>query len=197
MTILHLSDTHGLHQQLGALPAADVIVHSGDFTMAGTEQEVFDFLNWFLDLPYAEKIVVAGNHDDCLLGAGIEGLDANCHYLCNSGITINGVRFYGVPAFIEMSIDGCLTKAVRDIPNDTQILVTRQPPLGILDFADNIHYGSSDLLKRVQETKPQFHLFGHIHDAYGQTTDKGTLFSNASVVDENYKLTNKPVLLHL
>lgn len=197
MEILHLSDTHGLHQQLGPLPAADVIVHSGDFTMAGTEQEVFDFLNWFLDLPYTEKILVAGNHDDCLVGAEIEGLDANCHYLACSGVTIHGVRFYGVPAFIKMQVDGRLTKAVRDIPDDTQILVTHQPPFEILDFAGGIHYGSSELLKRVREVKPLFHLFGHIHDAYGQTASRGTLFSNASVVNERYELANKPVVLHL
>lgn len=197
MNILHLSDTHGLHQLLGELPAADVIVHSGDFTMAGTEREVYDFLNWFLDLPYPEKILVAGNHDDCLLGAEIEGLDANCHYLCDSATTINGVRFYGVPAFMERAMDGSLTKAVREIPGDTQILVTHQPPLEILDFAGRRHYGSKDLLQRVREIKPKLHLFGHIHDAYGQMTDQGTLFSNASVVDEHYKLKNAPRLLHL
>lgn len=33
MKILHLSDTHGLHKNLRSLPEADVIVHSGDFTL--------------------------------------------------------------------------------------------------------------------------------------------------------------------
>ena len=90
--ILHLSDTHGLHRQLPQLPNADVIVHSGDFTMAGTEQEVFDFTNWFCDLPYRHKIFIAGNHDDCLYGAELSGLDDNCHYLCNSGINIEDIN---------------------------------------------------------------------------------------------------------
>lgn len=40
MKILHISDTHSHHRQLQDLPAADVIVHSGDFTMVGTEAEV-------------------------------------------------------------------------------------------------------------------------------------------------------------
>lgn len=30
MKILHLSDTHGLHSQIGRMLDADVIVHSGD-----------------------------------------------------------------------------------------------------------------------------------------------------------------------
>lgn len=47
ISILHLSDIHGQHRRLSKLPDADVIIHSGDFTMAGTEQEVFDFINWF------------------------------------------------------------------------------------------------------------------------------------------------------
>lgn len=52
MRIAHLSDTHGLHRQVKGLPAADVIVHSGDISHNGTEDEVLDFLNWFIELPY-------------------------------------------------------------------------------------------------------------------------------------------------
>lgn len=106
INILHLSDTHGLHRQLPQLPDADVIVHSGDFTMAGTEQEVFDFTNRFCDLPYRHKIFIAGNHDDCLYGAELSGLDDNCHYLCNSGINIEDIKFYGVPMFIDDDMTG-------------------------------------------------------------------------------------------
>ncbi len=32
MRILHISDTHGQHQQLSDMPEADVIVHSGDIS---------------------------------------------------------------------------------------------------------------------------------------------------------------------
>ena len=45
MTILQISDTHNRHQLLTDLPTADVLVHCGDFTDMGTEQEVLDFLN--------------------------------------------------------------------------------------------------------------------------------------------------------
>ena len=38
MNILHLSDTHGAHRSLGNLPEADVIVHSGDITMNGSNE---------------------------------------------------------------------------------------------------------------------------------------------------------------
>ena len=76
MKILHLSDTHGLHHQIHDMPEADVIVHSGDISNNGTEEEVLDFLNWFIELPYQHKIFVTGNHDLCLWNAeGIEDLE--------------------------------------------------------------------------------------------------------------------------
>ena len=57
MKILQISDTHNQHRQLTDLPAADVIVHCGDFTDNGTEEEVLNFLNWFIELPYPHKIM--------------------------------------------------------------------------------------------------------------------------------------------
>ena len=63
MKILHLSDTHGLHHRIKDMPEADVIIHSGDISNSGTEEEVLDFLNWMIKLPYQHKIFVTGNHD--------------------------------------------------------------------------------------------------------------------------------------
>ena len=191
MKLLHISDTHGKHKLLSDLPKADIIVHSGDVSMTGTEEEIIDFLNWFLDLPYKYKVFVLGNHDDCLIDADISGLDDNCFVLDNKGIEIEGIIIYGVPAFIEFSINGEEEKFINSIPKNTDILVTHQPPYGILDFSDGIHYGSPLLLKRLMEIKPRFHLFGHIHDDYGIEKRTHTLYSNASIVDDNYVLKNK------
>ncbi len=96
INILHLSDTHSQHRRLTELPDADILIHSGDFTMSGSEQEALDFLNWFCDLSYPHKIFICGNHDACLYRANIDGLDKNVHYLCNSSVVIDGVKFYGV-----------------------------------------------------------------------------------------------------
>ena len=91
MLILHLSDTHSKHHELRNLPPADIIIHSGDITFAGSENEVMDFIEWFSALPYKYKIFIAGNHDDCLFGANIDGLPENCFYLCNSSVTIDSI----------------------------------------------------------------------------------------------------------
>ena len=58
MKILHLSHTHNCHHRLRDLSDADVVVHSGDFCMVGTDKEAIDFLNWFCDLPYKHKILI-------------------------------------------------------------------------------------------------------------------------------------------
>ena len=149
MTILHLSDTHSQHRRLTQLPDADILIHSGDFTMNGSEQEAIDFMNWYCDLPYLHKIFICGNHDACLYGAKIGGLDKNVHYLCNSGVVIDGVKFYGVPMFMEDCISDRQARNYAVISVDTDVLITHCPPYGVLDFDDGINYGSTELLTRV------------------------------------------------
>ena len=186
MKILHLSDTHGCHRRLKDLPEADVVVHSGDFCMVGSEQEAIDFLNWFCDLPYAHKIFICGNHDDCLYGANIDGLDENVHYLCNSGGTIDGMKFYGVPMFMGDCITDRQNRNYANIPDDVDVLITHTPPYGVLDFDDEINYGSEELLQRVSEINPRLHLFGHIHRQHGLTDNGITRFSNGAIMNEDY-----------
>ncbi len=188
MKILHISDTHGLHKRLNNLPDADIIVHSGDFTINGTVSEALNFMNWFCDLPYEHKIFIAGNHDFCLYGAEIGGLERNCHYLKHSGISIDGAHFYGIPMFIQESVQE-FEKNVRQIPKDTDVLITHAPPYGILDSDGMCNYGSQEILSIISDIRPRFHLFGHIHNARGLSRDKlsGTIYSNASLlaIDKN------------
>lgn len=186
MRILHISDTHGRHAELNNLPNADIIIHSGDFTMTGTEQEAIDFLNWFCDLPYSHKIFIAGNHDDCFYNATISGLDSNCHYLCNSSVVIDGIKFYGVPLFIQDSLSDRQQKLYEDIPDDTDVLITHAPPFGILNLDNNIHFGSEELLIKVNNVSPKLHLFGHIHNNFGIRRLHNIIFSNGSILDKTY-----------
>lgn len=184
MQILHISDTHGKHRLLKDLPSADVLVHTGDFCDAGTMAEAEDFIYWLSEQPYRHKIFIAGNHDDILYQAEIEGLPDEVHYLCNSSVTIDGIKFYGIPMFLQDDLDGLYPEMFRHIPNDTDVLLTHQPPFGILDFTDDIHFGDPFLLTRVQQVKPKLHLFGHIHKANGIYKKGKTSFSNASLCEE-------------
>ena len=132
LTILQISDTHNRHQQLSNLPSADVIVHCGDFTDMGTEEEVLDFLKWFIELPYPHKIFVIGNHDLCLWEAeDIEDLPDNVHFLQDKGCEIEGVRFFGLAYNHPESL----------IPYNVDVLVTHEPPAMILDEGNNTSLG--------------------------------------------------------
>ena len=195
LKLLHISDTHGVHRRLRDLPEADILVHSGDFTMSGSEAETLDFLEWLCDLPYRHKVLVAGNHDACLYGATLDGLDDNVHYLCDSGVEIEGLKFWGVPMFMEDCVSGHQEQLYAAIPDDTDVLVTHTPPYGILDRDESILYGSKELLERVSTIRPRLHLFGHIHKAHGMTNDGMTVFSNAAIMDEGYDSLNGPNML--
>jgi len=197
MKILHISDTHSCHRRLADLPEADIVVHSGDFTMNGSEQEAIDFMNWFCDLDYLHKIFICGNHDECLYGANIDGLDNNVHYLCNSAVVIDGIKFYGVPMFMHDCITDCQSRNIANIPTDTDVLITHTPTYGILDFDDNINYGSEELLSRISTVAPRLHLFGHIHTQHGIKVHNGIIFSNGAVMNADYTNFVSPNLIEI
>ena len=44
---------------------------------------------------------------------------------------------------------------------------------------------------------PKLHVFGHIHEGYGLTKKENIIFVNASVVNENYDIVNKPIEVNL
>ncbi|WP_440425151.1 metallophosphoesterase [Prevotella sp.] len=200
--ILHLSDTHGQHKNLKSLPEADVIVHSGDFTFAGSEEEAYDFMNWFCNLPYKHKIFIAGNHDMCMYGADhIDGLSRNVHYLYNNSVVIDGIKFYGIPMFMEDCMDGNLDVFINNIPDDTDVLITHMPPKGTCDLANYgkgpEHKGNATLAELLKKLHPTCHLFGHEHDAYGKTIKENVIYSNACVVDSRYNLINNPTIINI
>jgi Icc-related predicted phosphoesterase len=202
MQIVFLSDTHSLHRSLTDLPAGDMIIHAGDISMAGSGAEVMDFIDWFGSLDYKYKIFIAGNHDDCLDGKARERiqkfLPPNMHYLCNSGVETESIRFWGIPFFIscELRIEHYYL-ALKSIPCDTDVLITHRPPFGILDKSADIQYGCPDLLQTVRTICPRYHLFGHIHDAYGIKHHNGSTFINGAILNENYQLVNAPVVVEL
>ena len=165
--------------------------------MVGTEQEAMDFLNWFCDLPYKHKIFICGNHDDCLYDANIDGLSDNVHQLSNSGIEIEGVKFYGVPMFLEDCITERQSRNYAKIPGDTDVLITHSPAYGILDYDDGISYGSEEILKKLPDLHLKAHLFGHLHARHGILEQNGITFSNGAIMSADYTVPNTPNLITL
>ncbi|HLP12573.1 MAG TPA: metallophosphatase domain-containing protein [Flavobacteriales bacterium] len=208
MKIVAISDTHGKHALL-QLPLGDVLVHAGDVSGRGAQAEIMDFLHWFAGQPHQHKIFIAGNHDfyfEKYPETEIhKTLSAEIIYLNDSGITINGVNFWGSPVqpwFYDWAFNRRRGPEIKKhwdlIPPNTNVLITHGPPVGILDrTVTGQHVGCEDLLAAIEKVKPQYNVFGHIHEAYGVLEKKGTIHINASVLNENYRLVNEPVVFEV
>ena len=196
------SDTHERHARL-PVPDGDVFVHAGDFTMVGDLRKVAAFGTWVRALPHRMKLVIAGNHDRTFedrLDAALRALGDGCDgltYLQDSGVTVDGVSFWGSPWqpwFYDWAFNlprGPMIAAKWAlIPPATDVLITHGPPMGTLDFVHAEHVGCEDLRERVQTIRPKVHVFGHIHEGSGVITAQETTFVNASICDEDYQPTN-------
>ena len=68
MKITCISDTHGLHGSMTnyhKLGSGDILIHAGDFSNIGRQQEISDFMAWLhRQLKHFNHIIfIAGNHD--------------------------------------------------------------------------------------------------------------------------------------
>ncbi|CAG9864296.1 unnamed protein product [Phyllotreta striolata] len=148
-----------------------------------------------------------GNSKDDIIEAvntdSIGNYLTNCTYLEDCGIELYGIKLYGSPwqpefgnwAFNLKRGEECLSKW-NNIPNDTEILITHTPPLGHGDLVcSGIRAGCVELLNTVQQrVQPKYHIFGHIHEGYGVTSDGKIIFVNASTCDINYIPNNLPIV---
>lgn len=208
MKIVALSDTHTFERNI-AVPDGDALIHAGDATIAGTPQEVLAFGKWLDAQPHKHKIVIAGNHD-WLFQKNPEQARAliqfpGVHYLQDSSIEIEGVRFYGSPwqpRFGDWAFNldrGDEIKRKWDLIEPCDVLITHGPAWGILDYVrpNSQHLGCEELAVAVRRVKPRLHIFGHIHGGYGEYVASGIHFINASICDEAYRPINAPIVFEL
>lgn len=189
------------------VPSGDVLIHAGDATFQGRYEEIAAFAHWFLGLPHEHKIFVPGNHDWAfqLAPENAVAFLPGVHVLNDSGLEIDGVKFWGSPwqpEFMGWAFNlprGAELKAKWDlIPDDTDVLITHGPPQGIADFvARGERVGCEELREALVRVQPRLHVFGHIHGGYGRYDMGGTTFVNASVCDEGYRPLNAPIVVRL
>jgi len=204
MKIVVISDTHGQHARL-QLPPGEMLIHAGDLTPMGSRTDVLRFLNWFQRQPFKHKLFIAGNHDfffERENPAEIEKIiPPGVHYLNDSGTIIEDIHFWGSPVtpwFQHWAFNrhpgADINRHWNLIPANTDILITHGPAFGIQDrIAEGQHIGCKDLLAKVKELQPAYHLFGHIHEGYGSSIRHKVHFMNASVLNEHYTLSNPPL----
>ena len=210
MRLVCISDTHMNHRGLH-LPEGDVLVHAGDATGSGSPSEVDRFLGWLATQPHKHKILVAGNHDwlfqkDPKAASLLLEKHKSITYLQDSGVEIDGVRFWGAPWqpwFLDWAFNlprkgAALRETWNRIPIHTDVLITHGPPHGMQDqVGKGEHLGCEELKVRLATVEARLHIFGHIHDGYGVTRTKSMTFINASICTEEYRALNRPVVVGL
>lgn len=225
-----ISDTHGKENLLDCPKGIDMIIHAGDMGTYKSpimcEEVIHKGLKWLSSLDVKHKIFIAGNHDTSIEAGLIKRSDvpANITYLEHESCEIEGFKIFGspyTPAFNQWAFNvkrSRLDEYWKDIPDNTDILITHGPPLGILDKTESgtenlkiiegkyafiegnriiLTCGDKALLNHVYRVKPLLHVFGHIHSeefcpnaGILELPNIRTKFINASVLDLDYKLVN-------
>ena len=209
--IVMVSDTHNKHNQI-VLPEGNILIHSGDFSGVGKQSEVRNFFKWITKQSekFEHIVFIAGNHEltfqdkPSWVNTLIRTLPENVHYLQDSYVIINGMKFYGTPwqpEFYNWAFNlkrGLpLAQKWALIPEDTDVLITHGPPKYMCDYMpwDLTNIGCQDLLDRIMVVKPKLNVFGHIHVGYGYKDYEGVLFVNASTCNEEYQPVNNPIVV--
>jgi predicted phosphodiesterase len=204
--------THAFHHQFpqNRFENIDVVIHSGDCSnyrdAARNSNEVFDFIEWYKDVPVKHKIYVAGNHDTSIekrLVTPEQFTEAGIIYLENDAVTICDIKFWGspyTPTFGDWGFMKARDKINRTwdlIPEDTDVLIVHGPPKSVRDLSYDrdgaLEFcGCSALMKKCWSLKDHLKLvcFGHLHNMPGIETNQGvshysitpTIFSNAACV---------------
>jgi len=218
MKLCCISDTHGRHEDLNLSEfPADVLVYAGDWTKGRDLglSETTNFLDWLSEQPFKRKVFIAGNHERQVEANEeyfLKMLEAypTIDYIHHKSLVIDGIKFYGSNysnefydwAFMGNEVE--LTKIWAKIPKDTNVLITHGPAYGTNDKVVNTygrdpHVGSKSLHHRklaIQDSL-KVHVSGHIHEAYN-ILDKGVCVNVcASVLDEKYRLVNKPIITEI
>jgi hypothetical protein len=216
MIITFISDTHNRHKQItDDLPGGDLIIHAGDSTSMGYEYEMREFCKWFNNLDnYKHKVFIAGNHDwgfeiaPKMANIILDSYGDKINYLQDDLYMIGEnyedmVKIWGSPwqpefynwAFNLPRNGDELKQTWGKIPMNTDILVTHGPAWGYVDkvIGRSEHLGCELLSERIKVVKPKIHVCGHIHSGYGYQFDGDTHYINASVLNERYTYTNKPL----
>ena len=206
-----ISDTHCQHSSI-EIPPCDLLIHAGDFSYVGKMVDVMELNQWFGKLKQngivKEIVAVAGNHDFIAQKnpSWTKETFTNCIYLDGETCEVFGLKIFGspyTPSFGQWAFMKDRGPQIayywKQIPDDTEVLITHGAPYGILDEVDRgivsgveggrEHVGCEELIKRVNQlSNLKLHCFGHLHDNNGQFRDSlGKLFVNAAICSEEYK----------
>lgn len=194
----HMNEIQKFNSYLGALPYKVKVVIAGNHDLTFDDNITEASLRTF----GVQKSTVQSYLSERGLKS-VKQMLTSAIYLEDSLVTVCGIKIYGAPwqpVFCDWGFNlnrgEDILKKWQTIPADLDILMTHGPPVGHGDLTGgNNNVGCVELLNTIQKrVKPKFHVFGHIHEGYGVTSDGYTTFINASTCTRRYLPTNAPIV---
>jgi predicted phosphohydrolase len=203
--VVVISDTHEQHGTLD-VPDGDILFVVGDililnrplFSHEHSVTKIKKFNDWLGNLPHAEKVVVAGNHDHALEVMGKEEarkLLSNAIYLQNETYEsqLTHLKIWGSPMSAAnrggrglnpafQDLDG-LAEIVQTIPTDVDVLAIHGHPSTMPPINDFLHSHS-----------PPLCVFGHVHQAHGVHNFGTTRGINGALLGKGFQAVNPPIV---
>lgn len=188
------------NEYLGKLPHKHKIVIAGNHDLTFDRSMDQQLSRWHVKLEKVKAFLSEHNVEE------VKDLLTNCVYLEDAMVTLYGVNIYGSPWQPEFGDWGFnlprgkpLLEKWDLIPEETDVLITHGPPVGHGDACfDGNRAGCVELLNTIQKrVKPKYHIFGHIHEGYGVTSDGFTTYINASTCTLRYIPSNPPIVFDL
>lgn len=188
-------------------PEGDILIFAGDWSFLGKFLPTNSFNLWLEKYGFGRRrnVVVAGNHEvEFSRDSSRKSWLSAATYLEHELLDIDGLRIFGSPYSKEFGnwvygVSGDKAERIwNQIPEDIDVLVTHGPPFGILDQNEQgEHCGCPYLLERVKKIKPKVHIFGHIHESFGQVKKHGIKFANVSICNLRYYPVNPFTIIYL
>lgn len=180
-----------------------------------------EFKPWAISLPVEQVYFIAGNHDfycernDKVMHEMFSRSD-KVTYLKNEYVDYistqdsNVYRIFGTPYchifgnWAFMRDEETLAHKFSQIPDNVDILISHDAPYGTSDICfegwavDGSHKGCPELRDAIIASKPKYNFHGHLHSAnHGEELLGETKVYNTSILNEQYDLTYKPLMIKL
>lgn len=165
------------------LKDTDFIISAGDLKK--------EYLEYIVTMTNKPLFYIPGNHDNKYLENPPEG----CICIDDDLITYEGIRILGLGGSIRYSGDHYqyteiqMKRRIKKLrykilkAGGVDIIVTHAPIKGYGDLADYAHQGFECFLKLLEDEKPKFWFYGHVHSSYDPLIQRVHAYKNTMIVN--------------
>ena len=162
------------------LEDCDFIISAGDLKN--------EYLEYIVTLTNKPLFYVHGNHDS-------ETPPEGCICIDDDLVEYEGIRLLGLGGSIrysndtyqytELQMERRIRKLKRKISKakGVDIVVTHAPIKGYGDLDDYAHQGFECFVKLLNELKPRFWFYGHVHTTYGPLQKQAYAYKNTMIIN--------------